>query len=363
MTYSIHDIKSMLLADIEGVAQTLAPRGKKMGGWYKAPNPTRAGEKSATSFSIKVSGDKIGSWNEFDSGEKGDVFMLIGYVYNLDHRNPKDMVQILAWAKNYLGLSHDKPTALQVKQKKQELTAQQAARNKDEEKDRLKRRDRAREIYFNAKPKGDVAWVLVETYFLNRGINYRKIEYPEDDLRIAPRLRHWASDEKRSVPAIVAPIRQANGEYHGVHCTFLEPNGASKLKVSMPKLMLGEKKGGVVRLSKGATGLTIEELAEQGLQDKVVLCEGLETGLSLAFALPEARVFACLDLGNIGNFSLFDYPMINGIIVAIDKDTKEHAIKQREVVLEVLRQQCELCNASFAVLQPQLGDFNDDLRA
>jgi hypothetical protein len=105
------------------------------------------------------------------------------------------------------------------------------------------------------------------------------------------------------LPAMVAAIDDLGGEMVGIHRSFLKPDGTGKAAVEPNKMMLGRLSGGAVRLTAGAPEL--------------VLCEGIETGLSILQATG-LHVWATLGTSNIGKVELPDF--VHTIIIAADHD-------------------------------------------
>jgi phage/plasmid primase-like uncharacterized protein len=102
---------------------------------------------------------------------------------------------------------------------------------------------------------------------------------------------------------MVATIDDLAGEIVGIHRTFLKPDGTGKAAVEPNKMALGKLSGGAVRLTAGASEL--------------VLCEGIETGLSILQATG-LHVWAALGTSNIGQVELPDF--VRTIIIAADHD-------------------------------------------
>ncbi len=94
-------------------------------------------------------------------------------------------------------------------------------------------------------------------------------------------------------------MRSATGIVTCCHVTFLDPVLPAKAPVSPAKLMFGEAMGAVIEISCGPGGRPFWGPTEEALP--VVLCEGIETGLSLAQAIDDARIWACGSLAGMGH--------------------------------------------------------------
>lgn len=122
------------------------------------------------------------------------------------------------------------------------------------------------------------------------------------DLRFAPELKYrgYADEEAAmstdlgSFPAMLAAIRDVSGELIGVHRTYLDPIGTRKLtppghqKRNKAKKILGEMKGGMIRLSP--------------MRPLLALGEGIETSRSwcaLGNGGGEYAIAAAVSLGNL----------------------------------------------------------------
>lgn len=340
-------IKDLLQQRVPQLIEQLAPGMRRHGGYWQGPNPTRA-KDGKTSFTVWHNG----AFKEFDSGEKGDVIGLIAYCRRCT------VGEAIAWAKDFLGL-RDMDPAMRAK-----LDAQARAKNeqrrKAEEAERERRQQSAFRLWLAGRPVTPTS--LAGRYLGGRGIAVAELVNAEKDLRdSAGSLKYWGprgeGDPAWLGPAMLAPIRQVTGEILGVHATFLTPDGAAKAPVMNPKLMLGTKRGGFVRLSRGASGLPFEDLAKCEAREPLVLGEGIETCLSVAQALPEARVWAALDLGNMA--SLPAHPAIGPLVILKENDTKPAALEQRQRVMD------QLAEKGFDVREmvpPWGNDFNDTAR-
>ena len=107
----------------------------------------------------------------------------------------------------------------------------------------------------------------------------------------------WCQEAGRAYPAMVAPVVDGKGKFLALHRTWLTAGGA-KAPVATPKKVLGRYRGGLIRLWRGGCASDPEtgalrqtpRLAEVTAPVEVDLTEGIEDGLSVALACPEARV-------------------------------------------------------------------------
>jgi hypothetical protein len=89
--------------------------------------------------------------------------------------------------------------------------------------------------------------------------------------------------------------------------------------------------------------------------DILVVGEGIETMLSLIEAVPGLPVWAALSSGHLGALLLPEG--LQRLYIAIDRDPAGRGAAER------LSARATGVGISVGVLEPLLGDFNDDLRA
>jgi DNA primase len=122
----------------------------------------------------------------------------------------------------------------------------------------------AKAIWRAAEPaKG----TLAETYLRSRALH---LQIPES-IRFT-RLRYGKTGPEH--PVLVACVASADNKLVGIQRTYLNASGTGKAAVRKPKLSLGRVSGGAIRLAPCAASL--------------VVCEGLEDGLSLQQELGRA---------------------------------------------------------------------------
>ncbi len=352
----VREIKDLLQGLCPGLVHELVPLARPQGRGFFAPNPTRGGRDSRTSFYIRANGN----WNEYDSGESGDILNLIAYVAGLDPKSLDGRRYAVQWAKNRLGIDDATPHA-------RAEAVEKARRDAAERRRRAEEAAAKREAFVSQR----VAAILADTqplepggivsrYLLGRGLDLSAIAHPAPALAFHPRLKHWACDDLHLGPAMVAAVH-VGAQRPAVHCTFLEErDGAvTKARLPNPKLMLGPVRGGVVPISLGPSGRRLNDVAAAGEADDVILAEGIETSIAIAIAMPECRVWACLSLGGIG-FAPIAHPGINRVIVALENDVSEQALRQRAQTLDRLA----MAGKPLALASPHFGsDFADVMAA
>ena len=140
---------------------------------------------------------------------------------------------------------------------------------------------------------------------------------------------------------MIAAVTDGAGALQGVHRTWLSSNGQDKAAVDTPRRAMGHLLGNAVRIA----------LADQTL----VLGEGIETMLSVREAAPSLPVWAALSSSHLGAVLLPGG--LQRLYVAIDRDRAGQRAAER------LTARATEAGIAVWVLEPQLGDFNDDLCA
>ncbi|MCA0424203.1 MAG: toprim domain-containing protein [Proteobacteria bacterium] len=185
-----------------------------------------------------------------------------------------------------------------------------------------------------------LAGSLAETYLRSRGITQA---LPSAALRFHPKCWHRDEGQIKPVPrpALIAVVTDGAGALQGVHRTWLAYDGQDKAAVDTPRRAMGHLLGNAVRIA----------LADQTL----VLGEGIETMLSVREAAPSLPVWAALSSGHLGAVQL---PAgLQRLYIAIDRDPAGQRAAER------LTARATEVGIAVRVLEPRLGDFNDDLRA
>lgn len=124
---------------------------------------------------------------------------------------------------------------------------------------------------------------------------------PRDFLRFHPSAYHWPT--KRTLPAMVAALRDASGRVHGYHMTFLNERGG-KADLEAARLY-----------TPGPTGECVIRLSD--VAHHIGLAEGIETALSVTelYGLP------CWATGDAGRMTKFTPPAgVERVTVFADVD-------------------------------------------
>lgn len=350
----IEEIANALKADIQNLCYALGLQGKLDHNDFVAYNPTRV-DKHLGSFRICVRGAKQGIWAEFASGEKGDPIDLINYCLFKSSINKHEAIE---YAKEFLGISNGKYENLKKVKQRAEEQKQKAEEEIKQQNDLFKRR--AQKIFLEAKQH--IKNTPAEQYFNARGIDFSRLgKYPKV-LRYEPKC-YYEKDKKTGeviyMPAIVAAVNDTSGEFVAVHRTFIEPvSGRWKRK---DKKVLGSFAGAAIRLWRGKNGLSIQQLKNKKDLDEIdqtlIICEGIEDGLSIALACPEYRIWTSLSVSNMKNIKIPD--VIKTVIIAGDNDGEYHIATQYvEQAAEAFQRQ----GLTVKIARPQNAhDFNDEL--
>jgi hypothetical protein len=185
-----------------------------------------------------------------------------------------------------------------------------------------------------------VAGTLADSYLRSRGITQMAAS---EALRFHPKCWHREEGQTKPVPrpAMIAAVTDGAGVLQGAHRTWLAPDGHGKASVETPRRAMGHILGNAVRLTPH--------------DNILVVGEGIETMLSVSEVAPGLPVWAALSSGHLGAVLLPEG--LQRLYIAIDRDLAGQRAAER------LSARAIEVGVPVRVLEPQLGDFNDDLRA
>jgi hypothetical protein len=144
---------------------------------------------------------------------------------------------------------------------------------------------------------------------------------------------------------MIAAVTDLDDRVTGVHRTWLDPRGFSeetlgKAPIIKPRRAMGDLLGNAVRF--GVPG------------DVMAAGEGIETVLSLRCVLPGMAMAAALSAAHLA--AILFPPTLRRLYIVRDHDAAGDGARDR------LIQRAGEAGIEAVVLDPVLGDFNDDLR-
>ncbi len=186
---------------------------------------------------------------------------------------------------------------------------------------------------------------IVAKYMASRGIIFE--DWPLD-LREHPQMAVYADGKKTGqvFPALVAIIRNEEGQPSGLHVTFLKSDGNRKAEIENPRRIIGwgegSTRGGTVRLMKPSGG-------------QIGLGEGLESTLS-ASILTGIPGWSALTAGGIERAVL--PPEIRRVVIFADRDPA--GLKSAANACDRFRREGR--EAEILAPNEDKADFNDILK-
>lgn len=337
----IGELVSRLADRVPALARDLLPAGVRRGGeWVVAGADSPLG----CSTSVHLAGPKAGVFGAWAAGKGGDALDLIAAV-----KFAGDKREAIRWAIDWLRIDpQDRPTA---------TAAPATPRSRHADPSAEEKRGAAFRLWLAATPlrPGDEAFdYLAET----RGIDFSALG------RVPRALRYFRAlsniEANRRFPALVAAVVGPRGRFATVHRTWLQRQSDGRVRkapVAEPKKVYGPCKGGLIPLWRGASGRPWRQ-APPG--DTLGLAEGIEDALSYAVAVPEHRVAAALNVGNLAHLRL--PPAIATIIIAADND-KPGSPADQALQRAVARFLAERREVRIARCPPGVKDLNELLLA
>lgn len=296
----IGELVARLADRAESLARDLLPGGVRRGPEYCVAAADSG--PLGSSLSVHLAGGKAGVWGAWAAGRGGDALDLIAAA-----KCGGDKRAAIRWALDWLRI--ERPAADDRAGERQHQARPKAEPNAEA------KRNAALSLFLAGRPlaPGDEAYdYLADT----RGIDFAALR------RVPRALRYFGAltnvEAGRTFPALLAAVLGPHGRFLTVHRTWLErlsDGTVRKAPVAEPKKVAGPCRGGVIPLARGASGKPWKQ-APAG--DVLGLCEGIEDALSYAMAVPEHRVAAAINVGNLLSLSL--PPAIGTIVIAADND-------------------------------------------
>ena len=335
---SAGDLAAMLSQHVDALAVELLPGAKREGHEWKAGSVHGEAGKS---LGIVRRGHKAGRWADFATGEHGDMLDLIAAtLYRGDGK------AAYAWALQFLGLAND--TAAPTRRAERPPADREAASL-----DAQRSRDKAKAMWLNASET--LSGTPVLAYLAARNIDLAQLRRMPGSLRYAPEL--WCQEAGRKLPAMVSAIIGANGQHVATHRTYLEqaPDGRwRKATLHNSKKVLGQYRGGTIRLTRGENGRALAEMDEN---EEPAIGEGIETCLSVALAMPRLRVLCAIALSNFGAVML--PAQCRRVVLLVDNDTHPAT---RSALQHAINAHIHAGRTVRLARSPHGNDFNDAMR-
>lgn len=326
-TYSLDEIKDMLLARIDQVVDQYAPAAPGSytdKGKYFTLNPGRA-DRHVGSFCVNM---KTGKWNDYATAEFGDLIDLIALYLGCDLKSA------LREARSFLGLQSDSPE--DVARRKQAVEDGKARRREAAAKDREYRERAAKQAHaIWLSGQAALRGTPVDHYLRDaRGIDLSRLGRQPGVLRYLPECYYKHTDPETGEvfegkwPAMVALVQDAQGKPIACHRTYLGMDAQGRWgKADLPetKKVLGRYGGGYISIWKGEgpRGGKPASLTQAPAGQHVYIAEGIEDALSAVLLMPSERVLAGISLSNLGSIELPS--SVSTITLIADRDESPDA--------------------------------------
>ena len=319
MSLETEDLLRDLSQNAESVCRHYLPAGRREGSyWMVGDLQNNPGRSLFVRLTGPTSGPGArGKFTDGATGEHGDLLDIIRERTGIT-RFP----DLLAEARAYLGRPQPVVPKMPSPRKDKPPGGTPAA---------------ASRLFATSQP---VAGTLAETYLTSRGIRCLGAHAV---LRFHPKCWHRDEGQTKPVPrpAMIAAVTDGAGALQGVHRIWLAPDGQGKADVATPRRAMGHLLGSAVRFSP--------------CDEVLALGEGIETMLSVSQAAPGLPVWAALSSGHLGAVLLPEG--LQRLYIAVDRDPAGQRAAER------LGAKASEVGVQVIVLEPRLGDFNDDLRA
>ncbi len=363
-------LSARLADEIESVCSTLGLKFRRTGGYLRCHSPWTA--KKVSRLDVDVS-KMLGRWHCWETGKSGDALGLVGCLLTAqpDMRTHAARLAGIKFARDRYGLTGGEFDKEKWKASVEAAKARAADAKKKAEAEAKRHRDIANAIWINAlplrptsrTPDGVIVPGCVGSLYLEaRGIDLAQLGRLPRAVRFSPD-ETWKDPKEEAPdhtgPALVSAMTLIDGTFACVHRIWIDPSRpGEKAALNPPRKMWPSSAGAAIRLWRGAGGKSEAQAEAAGVTGPLILCEGVEDGLSIALMTPEYRVHAA---GSLSGMLSYDPPACaSEIIVAADNDwDKPQALAQLAKAIARLRE----TGKPVKVARSPVGkDFNDLLR-
>lgn len=364
------ELSTRLADEIESVVSALGLKYRRSTGWLRAYAPWSM--KKSSKLDIDVS-QKLGRWKCWETGKEGDALGLVGCLLTAqpDMRTHAARLEGIRWARDRYGLTggeFDK-AAWVASVEAAKVRAAEAKKKADAEARRF--RDIANAVWINAEPLRPTSrtaeGIVVPgcdgaLYLEARRIDLSAMGRTPRAVRFSPE-ETWKDPKgdapDHTGPALVSAMTWPDGSFRCIHRIWIDPTRpGQKADLDPPRKMWPSSHGAAIRLWRGEGGLSEADAIKKGKSGPLVVCEGVEDGLSIALMTPEYRIHAA---GSLSGLMSYDVPACaSEIIVAADNDwDTPTAMAQLQRAVERLKE----TGKPVRIARSPVGkDFNDLLR-
>lgn len=320
MSRNASNLAGRLAREAEAVCRHYLSNGKRAGRYWVVGDINNTPGRSLFVRLQESPKGPAGKWTDAATGEHGDLLDIIRQSLGL-----RDFQEVAEEARRFLKLPRlEQQLAPKPIRSLVPAGSQEAAR---------------RLFAMSSSIEGTV----VETYLRRRGIAH---VHHGGSLRFHPRCYYRPDDHlpTETWPAMIACVTDLDGRITGVHRTWLDPDGFDRVRlgkapIDTPRRAMGDLLGNAVRF---------------GVADDVLAAgEGIETMLSLRYALPTMPMTAALSANHLSAILLPSG--LRRLYVARDADAAGDGVQA------TLTQRAEDAGIEAIALSPRLGDFNEDL--
>ncbi|MGG6892297.1 DUF7146 domain-containing protein [Rhizobium sp. BR 315] len=312
-----HDLARRLADQAEGVCRHYLSSGHREGRYWLVGDVRNTPGRSMYVRLKESPKGLAGKWTDGATGEHGDLLDVIR-----ESRGLIDFKDVADEARMFLSMPPPEPEP-------REQQRQSPAPHGSPE--------AARRLVRISQP---ICGTLVQAYLRERGIADLR---GTGNLHYHPRCYYRPDEHSPSEtwPAMIAAVTDHDGKITGAHRTWLDPRRHDKAPIDTPRRAMGDLLGNAVRF-----GICGEVMAAG---------EGIETVLSLRQVLPDMPMMAALSAAHLAAIQFPD--PLRRLYIVRDNDPAGDGARDRLV------ERANAAGIESIVISPELGDFNEDLRA
>lgn len=299
-------VKALLASQSNDLLAYLLPGGRMVSGEYRARGP------DGSLWAVQVTGSKAGAWISGQAGLAGRSYLSLIRDIACDG----DHLRAYKFALQFIG-EDTAPLPRATPRAVRPIAAPDPASN-------------GLGIYLHAD---EFNWNNpVGRYLQNRGIEPELFDRPIRVLRYHRTLHN--AECRAALPGMLAAIVDPQTSRQiALHRTWLDGPPWRKAAVRTPKKVLGPYGGGLIPLTRGASGCAWRK-APDG--DWLLLAEGIENALAVAGDEPDYRAAAYVSANNLLQLRL--PAAFKKICLVVDRDGENWSVTEdREIALEQWR--------------------------